>query len=99
MKKHGLIGLCAVLSLAFAACHNTPQTPENPNQQTEQVDSARDPLSLLNDSIAQDENRADLYLRRASLYVDREQVGQAMMDVNKAIQLDPQNAAAPVLGP
>ena len=97
MKKHGLIGLCAVLSLAFAACHNTPQTPENPNQQTEQVDSARDPLSLLNDSIAQDENRADLYLRRASLYVDREQVGQAMMDVNKAIQLDPQNVDALLL--
>ena len=97
MKRHCLFGLCVVLSLAFAACHNTPKTPENPNQQTEQVDSARDPLSLLSDSIAQDENRADLYLRIASLYVDREQVGQAMMDVNKAIQLDPSNVDALLL--
>ena len=97
MKRQRLIGLCVVLSLAFTACHNTPKTPEDPTQQTEQVDSARDPLSLLNDSIAQDGNRADLYLRRASLYVEREQVGQAMMDVNKAIQLDPTNVDALLL--
>ena len=97
MKKHWIIGFFVIVSWAFVACHNTPKAPDNPNQETEQVDSSKDPLSLLNDSIAQDENRADLYLRRASLYVGREQVGQAMMDVNKAIQLDPSNVDALLL--
>lgn len=97
MNKRCVIGLCVLLSLAFSACHNTPKTPENTNQPTEQVDSPQDPLALLSDSIAQDENRADLYLRRATLYVEREQVGQAMMDVNKAIQLDPKNVDALLL--
>lgn len=82
----------------MTACHNDPpkDNTEN-NQQNGQVDSPRDPLVLLSDSIAKDENRADLYLRRASLYVERDQVGQAMIDVNKAIQLDPKNVDAMLL--
>ena len=97
MRKNLLFGLVLVTTFCLTACHNTPKNPENSNQQTEQVDSTKDPLSLLNDSIAQDENRADLYLRRATLYVEREQIGQAMMDVNKAVQLDPQNVDALLL--
>ena len=96
MNKNLLFGLVLVATFCLTACHNTPKTPEKPTQQTTQVDSVRDPLSLLTDSIAQDE-RADLYLRRASLYVEREQIGQAMMDVNKAIQLDPSNVDALLL--
>lgn len=53
-----------------------------------------DPLDLLNDSIAMDENRADLYLKRAHVYMEREQVGMAMMDVNHSIQLDSKNVDA-----
>ena len=99
MRKRLLFAsLLGMVVLGLTACHNNPpnENPEN-NQSTEQVDSPRDPLALLSDSIAQDENRADLYLRRASLYVEREQVGQAMMDVNKAIQLDPNNVDALLL--
>ena len=99
MRKQFLFLLVlGVVVLGLAACHNNPpkENPEN-NQTTEQVDSPGDPLALLNDSIAKDENRADLYLRRASLYVEREQVGQAMIDVNKAIQLDPNNVDALLL--
>ena len=97
MRKNLLLGVALVATICLTACHNTPKTPENPENPNEQVDSPRDPLALLSDSIAQDENRADLYLRRASLYVEREQVGQAMMDVNKAIQLDPTNVDALLL--
>ena len=99
MRKRFLFALLlGAIVLGLTACHNNPpkENPEN-NQPTEQVDSPRDPLALLSDSIAQDESRADLYLRRASLYMEREQVGQAMMDVNKAIQLDPQNVDALLL--
>ena len=93
MKR--LIWLCVGLALMLAACDNTPKPNINvQDPEAEQKDSAKDPLSLLSDSIAQDANRADLYLRRAQLYLEREQVGSAMMDVNSAIQMDPKNVDA-----
>lgn len=87
-----------LFAVVMTACHNNPPK-ENPGtiEQGEQVGSSKDPLELLNDSISRDENNADLYLRRAVMYVDREQVGQAMVDVNKAIQLDPNNVDALLL--
>ena len=95
MKKRW-IWLCLALALSFAACDNTGKNNNqgNNNQQVEEVDPAKDPLDLLNDSIAMDENRPELYLRRASILISREQVGMAMLDVNKAIQLDPKNVDA-----
>ena len=88
--------LCLFLTLAVTACnHSGNNTPKNNNsQEVEEVGPALDPLVLLNDSIAMDENRADLYLKRAQVYMDREQVGMAMMDVNHSIQLDPKNVDA-----
>lgn len=84
--------------LGLTACHNNPPK-DNPGnkEQVEKVDSERDPLTLLNDSIAMDENRADLYLKRAYVYMGMEQVGLAMVDVNHAIQLDPSNVDAYLL--
>lgn len=98
MKKRW-IWLCLFVAFSVTACnHSGDNKPkDNTNQEAEEVDSTRDPLALLNDSIAMDENRADLYLRRAHLYMSREQVGNAMMDVNQAIQLDPKNVDAYLL--
>lgn len=96
MKRGFLLWIIfGVVVLGLTGCHNDPpkETPGN-NEQVGQVDSTRDPLDLLNDSIAADENRSDLYVRRASLYIDREQIGQAMIDVNRAIQVDPKNVDA-----
>lgn len=86
-----------VTVLGLVACHDNPPK-ENPGnkEQTGPV-VATDPLSLLNDSISKDENNSALYLRRAVLYVERDQVSQAMVDVNKAIQLDPDNVDALLL--
>ena len=89
--------LILVTSLCFTACHNNPTITPGSDEPVVTVDSVRDPLVLLNDSIAQDETRADLYLHRAKLYVEREQIGLAMMDVNQAIQLDPKNVDALLL--
>lgn len=96
MRKRFLFGIIlGLVVLGLTACQNSTPTanPDN-NNQVEGVDSARDPLALLNDSIAQDGNRADLYLHRAQLYLEREQIGMAMMDVNQAIQIDPKNVDA-----
>ena len=84
------------MALAITACnHSGNNTPKNNNgQEVEEVDPAKDPLDLLNDSIAMDENRADLYLKRAYAYMEREQVGNAMVDINRSIQLDPKNVDA-----
>lgn len=94
--KERLIWLGLFLALALVACDNANKNnpKDNQDQKVEEVDPDKDPLSLLNDSIAQDENRADLYLRRAYAYLEKEQVGKAMMDVNRAIDLDPKNVDA-----
>ena len=86
---------CLCMTLSFSACHNAPKpNPNENNQEVGQDNRDKDPLALLSDSIANDGNRADLYLRRAQLYLEREQVGSAMMDVNSSIQLDPKNVDA-----
>lgn len=95
MMNKSMIGLLVALALTVAACHrNTPKEQPKDPQQTEVTEQPKDELALLNDSIALNGNRADLYLRRAQCYVDREQVGAAMMDVNQAINLDPKNVDA-----
>lgn len=92
MKRYIFVLFAALLCIT--ACHNKPTADSNTDEPEAQVDSIRDPLVLLNDSIALDENRVDLYLKRAQVYVEREQIGMAMMDVNTAIQLDPNNVDA-----
>ena len=95
MKKR-LIWLCLGMALCLVACNDNGKNNNQGNDEpkVEEVDVTKDPLDLLNDSITMDENRPDLYLRRASILMSREQVGMAMMDVNKAIQLDPKNVDA-----
>ena len=87
MKKLFLLfGIC----LAFAACNEKPkETVEQPTDVKTVAPGS--PIAIYTDSIAQDSLRADLYLNRARAYMAEEQVGAAMMDVNKAISLDPNN--------
>ena len=95
--KTRLIWLCLLMALAVAACDNS-NNPKNSNgQKVEEEDSIKSPLDLLNDSIAMDGNRADLYLKRARFYVETKQVSAALTDVNQAIQLDPKNVDAYLL--
>lgn len=111
MKRNILIGLLFALVLGLTACHNNSgkDNPKN-NEQLSEVGTAADPLALLNDSIAMDGSRSDLYIRRAMLYLEQVQfalsigdvskkneVALAMADVNKAIQLDPKNVDALLL--
>lgn len=93
MRTRFVLALCIGLAVCLAACDNTPKGNQD-DPQVENVDTARDPLDLLTDSIAQDGTRSDLYIHRAQLYLEREQIGLAMMDVNQAIQIDPKNVDA-----
>lgn len=85
-KMFLLLGVC----LAFAACNDKPKETVNQPADEETVITGS-PIALYTDSIAQDSLRADLYLNRARAYMADEQVGAAMMDVNKAITLNPDN--------
>ena len=89
MKKNLLfLGLLLVLF----ACNNTPKpaTDNNPQEPKASV-TLTEAIQLLSDSIAMDSTDAHLYVSRAKAYFANEQVGQAMVDVNKALQLDPNN--------
>ena len=89
MKKN--LFFIAIL-LAFVACNNnpkpepkeTPTAPEAPVTVTEAI-------AQLTDSIAADSLNGLLYRHRAQAYLANEQIGAAMMDLNKSLQLDPNN--------
>ena len=80
------------LLLALFACNNTPK-PETGNTTQEPVApvTVTEAIQLLSDSIAMDSTDAHLYVSRAKAYFANEQIGQAMVDINKALQLDPNN--------
>ena len=86
--------LCLSMALLFSACHNGKQP--QPVLASESVDtvSTANLVDLLSDSISRDETRDDLYLRRAQAYFEKEQIGAAMMDVTRAIELNPKNMDA-----
>ena len=89
MKKNLLfLGLL----LALFACNNTPK-PEKDNTPQEPKDpiTVSEAIQLLSDSIAMDSTDAHLYQNRAKAYFANEQIGQAMIDINKSLQLDPNN--------
>lgn len=89
MKKTLLI--LSVL-LALFACNNTPK-PE-PNETPTELEApvtVTEAIAQLTDSIAADSLNGLLYRHRAQAYLANEQVGAAMMDLNKALQLDPSN--------
>ncbi|MBR6878083.1 MAG: tetratricopeptide repeat protein [Bacteroidales bacterium] len=87
-----LVVMCLAMALLLAACNNDPKPPKQ--AAPEPTETTKDVIELLTDSIAMDENRADLYLQRAKAYVEREQVGAAMVDVTKAIEVNPKNIDA-----
>ncbi len=89
MKKNLLfLGLL----LALFACDNTPKPEtDNTTQEPTAPVTITKAIQLLTDSIALDSNDAHLYVNRARAYFANEQIGQAMVDINKALQLDPNN--------
>ena len=90
MKKKSILFLG--LLLALFACNNTPK-PEtgNTTQEPTAPVTVTEAIQLLSDSIAMDSTDAHLYVSRAKAYFANEQIGQAMVDINKALQLDPNN--------
>ena len=80
------------LLLAFFACNRTPkpETDHTTQEPTTPI-TVNQAIQLLTDSIAMDSTNARLYQSRAKAYFANEQVGQAMVDINNALQLDPNN--------
>lgn len=87
MKK---LFLSLLVVAALAACGDKPKPTETNNGENDTV-MLSNAVSMFSDSIAMDSTRADLYLKRAQAYLANEQVGAAMIDINKALQLDPNN--------
>ena len=80
------------LLLALCACNNTPKPKPTVMPQEPKVPvTVNEAIQLLTDSIATDSTNARLYASRAKAYYATEQIGQAMIDINKSLQLDPNN--------
>ncbi len=89
MKRNLLI---LSLLLALFACNRTPKQEKNdtPSEPKAPV-TVSEAIQMMTDSIALDSTNALLYMRRAEAYLKKEQVGNAMIDINKALQIDPNN--------
>lgn len=99
MKKYMIL----LSALIFVACAETPKSDNTNPQQSEtsveqhevtDINSSGDELLLLCDSIAMDSTNSMLFVRRAKAYLSREMIGEAMVDVNKALSLDKANIDA-----
>lgn len=87
--------LCLGMALMVASCDHSTKHPQPASvTDTLSVAASADLVDLLSDSIAKDDTRSDLYLARAKAYLDKEQIGAAMMDVNRAIELAPKSVDA-----
>ena len=95
MMRRTLLWLFVGMAFLAVSCDGSKKKEKKEvDQQVEQESQPKDIIEILSDSIAMDGTRSDLLLQRAMVYVKREQVGLAMMDVNEAIQVDPQNVDA-----
>lgn len=89
MKKNLL--LFSLLFVLFA-CGSKPQTESTETPQTPSSPvTVSEAIRVLSDSIALDSTNSKLYLSRAKAYYANEQVGLAMIDINKSLKLDPNN--------
>ena len=80
------------LLLGLFACNNTPKPETNKTQEEPKAPvTVSEAIQLISDSIALDSINARLYANRAKAYFANEQVGQAMVDINKSLQLEPNN--------
>ena len=80
------------LLLSLFACNNTPKPePETTPDEPMAPVTVSKAIQMLSDSIAMDSTNAHLYLSRAKAYFANEQVGQAMVDINSALQYEPNN--------
>ena len=89
MKRN--IWLVGVLLVLFACNGKTPPTPEPKTVEPQVAVTVSEAITSISDSIAQDSTNAQLYLHRAKAYLANEQVGAAMVDINKSLQLAPNN--------
>jgi tetratricopeptide (TPR) repeat protein len=78
------------LLLALFACNNTPKPEaENTTQESVAPVTVSEVIQQLTDSIAMDSTNAILYRNRARAYFANEQIGAAMMDINKSLGINP----------
>lgn len=85
------IMFCMAVILLMTACKNG-NNGQNTGQDTLVAEAGT--VAAWTDSIAVDSMRADFYLYRAKAYMVANQIGPAMMDINKSISLDPKNVDA-----
>lgn len=74
---------------AFFACNDTKPKEEVKPKEEQAPITISEAINLITDSIALDSTNATLYLHRAQAYLAKEQVGNAMIDIHKALQYDP----------
>jgi len=88
--------LASLLIFLVVSCENK-QSHDSSTQAfeaTQSIETEQDILSLLNDSIAMDSTRAQLFVNRAAIYLERERIDRALRDINYALSLDNKSVEA-----
>ncbi len=83
LKPLGII-LPAIILVFFQACKPFGESKEK----TDSSAVIKNELTLLNDEIATHSSRADLYYKRAEIFLQKNNIKQAFDDISKAVTLD-----------
>ena len=83
MKTFHYFLFLILFSFTLVSCGDTPA------DEVKDSVPATDSLTALNEQIRQDPNNLELYYKRALLYVDRNDFGAAVLDINRVLALEP----------
>ena len=84
----GKLLIMGLLLLLFG-CNGNKHTPSDTTEENDVPITVMEAIQKYTDSIAMDSTNARLYKNRAKAYFANEQVGAAMMDINKSLGLNP----------
>ncbi len=84
----GKLLIMGLLLLLFG-CNGNKPTPSDTTEENDVPITVTEAIQKYTDSIAMDSTNARLYKNRAKAYFANEQVGAAMMDINKSLGLNP----------
>lgn len=81
----------ALLSVGVVACTPPKENKNTTKEPTKKVETVKDPLTAINDSIKADPNNINLYISKAKLFEQQGKVERSLEELDRALKIDSNN--------